>query len=249
MISLHTVSSTVAHTGLRSSTQLPSSAAWNGRSVTNSAASKSVCHGTRKAFSSGPSCAVISGNPSIQHGNSSMPSSQATLLPSRPRHSGRRHRTASTALQAVSSNGVSLFPAGQKQATVVLPALLLMLEAAEVAPESIGDISNGADAQVQGSSSFLLELLGQAISAGATAVVLSDTDGRGGAGALYEAAVRIKEILRGRAALLLVDRTDIADVVGADGVLLTERGECVHVLVIVYCLRHRIGGVCCMFAS
>lgn len=100
-----------------------------------------------------------------------------------------------------------------------------MLEAAEVAPESMGNISDGADVSGQGSSSFLLELLGQAISAGATAVVLSDTDGRGGAGALYEAAIKVKEVLRGRAALLLVDRTDIADVVGADGVLLTERGE------------------------
>jgi len=35
----------------------------------------------------------------------------------------------------------------------------------------------------------------------------------------------LKETLRGRAALLLVDRTDIATAAEADGVLLTNQGE------------------------
>ena len=35
----------------------------------------------------------------------------------------------------------------------------------------------------------------------------------------------LKETLRGRAALLLVDRTDVATAAEADGVLLTNQGE------------------------
>ena len=40
----------------------------------------------------------------------------------------------------------------------------------------------------------------------------------------YEAACLLKETLRGRAALLLVDRTDIATAAEADGVLLSDQG-------------------------
>ena len=76
--------------------------------------------------------------------------------------------------------------------------------------------------------------VGEAVSAGATAVVLreggssgSRTGGGGGGGAtqLYEAACALREALRGRAALLLVDRTDVAMAAEADGVLLTDLGE------------------------
>lgn len=71
--------------------------------------------------------------------------------------------------------------------------------------------------------------VGEAISAGATAVVLregagSGTGGGGGATQLYEAACALREALRGRAALLLVDRTDVAMAAEADGVLLTDLG-------------------------
>lgn len=48
-------------------------------------------------------------------------------------------------------------------------------------------------------------------------------EGSGGA-QLYEAAIRLKEALRGRAALFVVDRTDIVDAAEADGVLLSPRG-------------------------
>lgn len=48
-----------------------------------------------------------------------------------------------------------------------------------------------------------------------------------GGSALYDAACRLKELLRGRAALLVVDRTDIVDAAEADGVLLSSRGEIV----------------------
>ncbi len=49
-------------------------------------------------------------------------------------------------------------------------------------------------------------------------------EGEGGASELLEAAVGLREALRGRAALLLVDRTDIATAAEADGVLLTDKG-------------------------
>jgi thiamine monophosphate synthase len=69
-----------------------------------------------------------------------------------------------------------------------------------------------------------VELLNRIVAAGATAVVLEDS-AEAGANVLYEAAVRLKEVLRGRAALLLVDRTDITLAAEADGVLLSDKGE------------------------
>lgn len=48
--------------------------------------------------------------------------------------------------------------------------------------------------------------------------------GGGGAAGLYSAAVTLKGLLRGRAALLLLDRTDIATAVEADGVVLSPAG-------------------------
>jgi hypothetical protein len=103
--------------------------------------------------------------------------------------------------------GVGIFPAGQRQARMELPALLVFLQAgalldAELAPQ-------------------LLDQINDAVTAGATAVVL---DGSDSAAALYEAAVKLKELLRGRAALLLLDRLDIAAAVGAEGVVLSPTG-------------------------
>ena len=46
-----------------------------------------------------------------------------------------------------------------------------------------------------------------------------------GGAALYEAAVGLKELIRGRAVLLVANRTDIVDAVEADGVALTSKGE------------------------
>lgn len=46
----------------------------------------------------------------------------------------------------------------------------------------------------------------------------------GGGAQLYEAAIELREALRGRAALLVVDRTDIVDAAQADGVLLSPQG-------------------------
>lgn len=104
------------------------------------------------------------------------------------------------------SQAVGVFPAGQKQARVDLPAIMVQVDA-----QSVLD------------SPDLLDSINAAITAGATAVVLGDS--QAGAAALYEAAVRLKELLRDRAALLLVDRTDIATAVSAEGVVLSESGK------------------------
>lgn len=98
---------------------------------------------------------------------------------------------------------VGLFPAGKRQARVQLPALFLSVTAGE-ALDAAGS-----------------EAVGAAVAGGATAVVLQQGDS---AGELYAAAVRLKELLRGRAALLIADRTDIVEAAGADGALLTPDG-------------------------
>ncbi len=68
------------------------------------------------------------------------------------------------------------------------------------------------------------DTVSRVVAAGVTAVVLQDPEA-GSASTLYEAAVKLKELLRGRAALLLVDRTDIVQASDADGVLLSDKGE------------------------
>jgi small GTP-binding protein len=97
----------------------------------------------------------------------------------------------------------TLLPAGKRQIRVQLPALFLEVTAADVEAQ-LADIRH-------------------AIAGGATAVVLCESPG-GGAAQLYEAAIALKEALRGRAMLLLLDRTDIADAVGAEGTLLSASG-------------------------
>lgn len=89
---------------------------------------------------------------------------------------------------------------------MALPALLVQVESSDV----VSNTERG-------------EEVGRAVSAGVTGVILSDASGDGGQ--LYEAAVRLKGLLRGRAPLLLLDRIDIAQAADADGVLLTDRGR------------------------
>lgn len=125
----------------------------------------------------------------------------------RPSPLRRRSRAAPRPPCAQAAPGVGVFPAGQRQARVELPALMLQLDASQALD-----------------SPQLLESVDRAIAAGATAVVLAES-AAGGAAALYEAALKLKSLLAGRAALLLVDRTDIASAVGAEGVVLTDAGE------------------------
>ena len=128
--------------------------------------------------------------------------------PSRQKDSSSGGLGGGAASGSGSAGGVGLFPAGKRQARVQLPALMLAVDAADVLDP---DQRAGA-----------LEDISAAVAGGATAVVLRQ--GGEGSGELYEAAVRLKELLRGRAALLVADRTDIVDVVGADGALLSPDG-------------------------
>ena len=48
---------------------------------------------------------------------------------------------------------------------------------------------------------------------------------RSGGAEFYNAAVQLKEQLRGRCSLLIADRPDIADAIEADGVVLSAQGK------------------------
>ncbi|EFJ53019.1 hypothetical protein VOLCADRAFT_120148 [Volvox carteri f. nagariensis] len=91
-----------------------------------------------------------------------------------------------------------------QQARVQLPAVALQVEASKV-------LSDAA----------LPDAMSQALQGGCNMIVLWDSNAN--AASMYDAALRIQDLLRGRAALLLVDRTDIALAVGAQGVLLTNQ--------------------------
>jgi thiamine monophosphate synthase len=89
-----------------------------------------------------------------------------------------------------------------------LPALLVLVQASMLLdPEQ---------------ASQQLTAINEAVTGGATAVVL---DGSDNAATLYDAAVKLKDVLRDRAALLLLDRLDIAAAVGAEGVVLSAKGR------------------------
>ena len=149
--------------------------------------------------------------------------------PSRQKDSGSGSAGSGGGAASGSGGGVGLFPAGKRQARVQLPALMLAVDAADVLDP---DQRAGA-----------LDDISAAVAGGATAVVLRQ--GGEGSGELYEAAVRLKELLRGRAALLVADRTDIVDVVGADGALLSPDG--LPTVVAKRMLQVRVGwaGACC----
>jgi thiamine monophosphate synthase len=88
------------------------------------------------------------------------------------------------------------------------------------------DVVNGPD---------VLGRLDAAVAAGATAVVLQDS--AAGAATLYEASLKVQGLLRGRAPLLLLDRTDIAAAINADGVLLSTQGEYGCLASVHWCTR------------
>ena len=121
--------------------------------------------------------------------------------PQRQRLKQAAFATASSVTQTA-----SVFPAGRTQARVKLPACILKVAATEVLQEQ-----------------NFSEVLSSATAGGITGVLLADTSGNDGA-ALYEAACKLKEQLRGRAVLLIADRTDIVDAAEADGVILSSKG-------------------------
>ena len=127
--------------------------------------------------------------------------------PTRLRCSQTRRSLRLRAQQSSQGSARGVFPAGKKQARVQLPALILQFTSQEVLQQP--EVSRQID---------------EAAAGGASGVLLSDVSGSGGA-ELYEAALKVKELLRGRAVLLLADRTDIVGAAEADGVLLGSQGE------------------------
>ncbi|KAL2649181.1 hypothetical protein R1flu_017309 [Riccia fluitans] len=105
---------------------------------------------------------------------------------------------------------IGVFPGGVRRAEVRIPGLVTRLQVMEVLDG-------------KGLEGFL-EVLSSVVAEGLTMVVLeSGVDGEGGA-RLYEAACLLKSVLRGRAALLVAERVDIAAAAGVDGVVLSDEG-------------------------
>jgi len=111
-----------------------------------------------------------------------------------------RCRTSGLTTFNSSSDQVGTF-ARSKRSVVPLPSLVVSVE-----------VEDCAASRVQ---------LEQALQAGATAVLLcSSPGGEGGDGNLFEAVVSLKDLIRGRAQLLVMNRADVAAAGGADGVIL-----------------------------
>lgn len=98
-----------------------------------------------------------------------------------------------------------MLPAGQKQARVALPGVWAVVSAADASTDAT------------------LQQLDAAIQNGLTGVVLSEPQD-GDAAKLYDAALALKEGIRGRVPLLVLDRTDVAAAAEADGVVLSDKG-------------------------
>ncbi|KAJ7553323.1 hypothetical protein O6H91_06G093200 [Diphasiastrum complanatum] len=105
-----------------------------------------------------------------------------------------------------------VFPGGMRRAEVKVPGLVLLLHAEEV-------VGGGEEAKLK------VEMVSAAVTGGITVVALEAGPGSGLTDSqLYFAACVLKEALRGRAKLMVVERADIAAAVGADGVLLSDQG-------------------------
>ncbi|KAL3690587.1 hypothetical protein R1sor_016896 [Riccia sorocarpa] len=105
---------------------------------------------------------------------------------------------------------IGVFPGGVRRAEVRIPGLVTRLQVMEVLDG-------------KGLEGFL-DVLSSVVAEGFTMVILeSGVDGEGGA-RLYEAACLLKSVLRGRAALVVAERVDIAAAAGVDGVVLSDEG-------------------------
>ena len=96
--------------------------------------------------------------------------------------------------------------AAKKRSAVRIPGLVVDVTPAEVSDENA------------------MRALEEVVRRGATAVILSDAEDAASTRALFDAGLTLKERLRGRAALFVADRTDIAASVEADGVVLGDDG-------------------------
>ncbi|KAF3436303.1 hypothetical protein FNV43_RR23395 [Rhamnella rubrinervis] len=99
----------------------------------------------------------------------------------------------------------TLFPGGYKRPEIKVPSFVLHLE-----PQ---DVLAGDDA---------LELIDRAVSKWVGIVVLNGGDATGGK--VYQAACKLKSVVRDRAYLLVSERVDIAAAANASGVVLSDQG-------------------------
>jgi len=97
----------------------------------------------------------------------------------------------------------SLLPAGKKQARLEIPGIFVKVEP--------GDLMEGR----------ALEDIVEAVRQGVTGVIVG---GEGNAGNMYNVILALKEAVEGQAMLIVEDRSDIADAVGVNGVLVSSNG-------------------------
>jgi Thiamine monophosphate synthase len=116
----------------------------------------------------------------------------------------QRQGVRTLSVSATSDVSAGIFPAGRKQAKVQLPAIFVCVSSQEALMPGLAE---HVDACIQ---------------AGATALVVRDS-ATGGAD-LFKATAQLKDVVRGRVAVLLEDRTDIVAATQADGVVLTQQG-------------------------
>lgn len=100
-----------------------------------------------------------------------------------------------------------MFPGGYKRPEIRVPCLVLQLDADDV-------LSGGED--------DALGVVDRAVSKWAGIVVLNGGEATGGR--IYEAACKLKSVVRNRAYLLVAERVDIAAAANASGVVLSDQG-------------------------
>ncbi|XP_015892113.3 probable transmembrane GTPase FZO-like, chloroplastic [Ziziphus jujuba] len=100
----------------------------------------------------------------------------------------------------------TLYPGGYKRPEIEVPSFVLQLEPNDVLADGDGT----------------LELIDKAVSKWVRIVVLNGAEASGGK--LYEAACKLKSLVRDRAYLLVSERVDIAAAANASGVVLSDQG-------------------------
>ena len=109
-----------------------------------------------------------------------------------------------------------IFPGGVRRAEVKIPGLAMKVRVIDVLGPESKEFGDMIDSLV--SSGFTMVIL-QSQGEG------NEDTGSGGGARLFEAARLLKNLLRGRATLLVEERVDIASATGVDGVLLSDEGS------------------------
>ena len=121
-----------------------------------------------------------------------------------------------------------IFPGGLRRAEVKIPGLAMKIRVIDVLGPESKEFGVMIDSLV--SSGFTMVIL-QSQGEG------NEDTGSGGGARLFEAARLLKNLLRGRATLLVEERVDIASATGVDGVLLSDEGKFFLEAFLNYCLE------------